>query len=116
MPSYVVAGGSLLLAALAREPWLGATLFAVGTAANMFLMGTAWGTCQDVGGGHAGVVSATMNTAGQVGAMICPPLVVYLKDYSSYGWNADLVLIGGEFPARFTFWFVIDPRKKVFPE
>jgi sugar phosphate permease len=114
--AYVVAGGSLLLATLAREPWLGATLFAVGTAANMFQMGTAWGTCQDVGGGHAGVVSATMNTAGQVGAMICPPLVVYLKDYSSYGWNADLALMGGSFLLASLFWFVIDPRKKVFPE
>ena len=110
--SYLVAGSCVLLAALAHEAWLAATLFALGTAANMFLLGAAWGTCQDIGGGHAGVVSATMNTAGQLGAMTCPLLVIYLKDH--YGWKTDLVLIGASFLLASVCWFFIDPRKKVF--
>ena len=110
--SYVVAGGSVLLAAFTKDAWLSATLFALGTAGNMFLLGSAWATCQDVGGGHAGVVSATMNTAGQAGAMTCPLLVIYLKDH--YGWSADLKLLGASFLVTSLCWFFIDPRRKVF--
>ncbi len=110
--SYVVAGGTVALAALAEDAWLAATLFALGMAANMFLLGSAWATCQDIGGGHAGVVSATMNTAGQIGAMTCPLLVIYVKD--NYGWNTDLKLIGLSFLLASLCWFFIDPRKKVF--
>lgn len=62
--------------------------------------------------GRAGVVSATMNTAGQIAAMACPPLVICLKNH--YGWNSDLLLIGGSFLLASLCWFVIDPRKKVF--
>jgi len=110
--SYLVAGGTVLMAAFAREAWLAATLFALGTAGNMFLLGSAWATCQDIGGGNAGVVSATMNTAGQIGAMSCPPLVIYLKD--RYDWSIDLKLIGVSFLLASFCWFFIDPRKKVF--
>jgi sugar phosphate permease len=110
--SYVVAGITVLLAALAVDPWLAASLFALGTAANMFLLGSAWATCQDIGGGNAGVVSATMNTAGQVGAMTCPLLVTYVEDH--YGWNTDLKMIGASFLVASLCWFFIDPRKKVF--
>src|SRR5208282_3086880 len=112
LASYLVAGSCVLLAAVTNQAWLAATLFALGTAANMFLLASAWGTCQDVGGGHAGVVSATMNTAGQIGAMTCPLLVIYLKNH--YGWNTDLKLIGAAFLLASLCWFFIDPRKKVF--
>ncbi len=112
--AYLAAGGFVLLAACANQAWLAATLFALGTAAAMFVMALAWSTCQDIGGGHAGVVSATMNTAGQVAAMACPPLVICLKNH--YGWNSDLVLIGASFLLASLCWLFIDPRKKVFPE
>jgi hypothetical protein len=104
----------VLLAALAHQAWLAATLFALGTAANMFQMGSAWATCQDIGGGHAGVVSATMNTAGQISAVSCPLLVICLKNH--YGWNSDLLLIGASFLLASLCWFFIDPRRKVFSE
>jgi sugar phosphate permease len=110
--SYVVAGATVLLAGFTKDAWLAATLFALGTAANMFLLGSAWATCQDIGGGNAGVVSATMNTAGTIGAMTCPLLVNYLEEH--YGWNTDLKLIGVSFLLASLCWFFIDPRKKVF--
>ena len=110
--SYVVAGSCVLLAALVPEAWLTATLFALGTAVNMFPLGSAWGTCQDIGGRHAGVVSATMNTAGQMAAMTCPLLVPYLEKH--YQWNTAPMLIGASFLLASLCWFFIDPRKKVF--
>ena len=74
--SYILAALGMFLAAASGSPTAAATFFALGTAANMFLLGSAWGTCQDISGGHAGVVSATMNTAGQAAAAICPLLVI----------------------------------------
>ena len=110
--SYLFAGLGMLLAAASGSAVAAATFFALGTAANMFLLGSAWGTCQDIGGGHAGVVSATMNTAGQAAAAICPLLVIFVKN--QWGWNAPLVMLGISFLVGSLCWCFIDPRKKVF--
>jgi predicted MFS family arabinose efflux permease len=112
LASYLTAGTAILLAVFVRDARISATLFAVGTAANMFILGSAWGTCQDIGGSHAGVVSATMNTSGQISSMICSPLVIYLANH--YGWNTNLYLIGTAFLVFSLCWLFVDPRKKVF--
>ena len=44
----------------------------------MFTLAPAWGTCQDIGGNHAGVVSAAMNTSGQIGSILSPLMVTFL--------------------------------------
>jgi MFS family permease len=110
--SYLTAGICICMAGVIVNSYAAALLFAVGNAANMFIMGAAWGTCQDIGGRHAGTVSATMNTAGQIGAIACPLLVVYLEEH--YGWSTDLVFIGVSFLIASVTWLFIDPRKKVF--
>ena len=110
--SYVAAGMGMFLAAGSGSTIAAATFFALGTAANMFLLGSAWGTCQDIGGGHAGVVSATMNTAGQAATAICTLMVPYIKD--RWGWNAPLVMLGVSFLAGSLCWIFIDPRRKIF--
>ncbi len=110
--SYVSAGICVSMAGVIGNALFAAWLFALGNAANMLMMGAGWGTCQDIGGGHAGTVSATMNTAGQIGAMTCPLLVIYLKGI--YGWNMDLVFIGVSFLVASASWLFIDPRNKVF--
>jgi MFS family permease len=110
--SYLAAGSCVSLAGVIENPYSAAWLFAIGNAANMLVMGAAWGTCQDIGGGHAGTVSATMNTVGQIGAMTCPLLVIFLKDH--YGWSVDLVFIGSSFLVASVTWLFIDPREKVF--
>ena len=110
--SYLIAGCSILLAAWVPDPRLAALLFAFGTAANMFPLASAWGTCQDIGGGRAGVVSATMNTAGQLAALTCPLLVPFLED--QYGWTAAPTVIGLSFLLGSLCWFFIDPRKRIF--
>ena len=85
--AYLAAAGAMLAATIVSEPYLAATLLAVATASSMFILGAAWGTCIDIGGNHAGVVSAVMNTSGQVGSVISPILVTYLaKEYGD--WNA----------------------------
>ena len=53
-----------------------------------------------------------MNTAGQCGAMICPLLVIFVKN--SWGWDAVFVLLGISFLVAAVCWCFIDPQQKVF--
>lgn len=112
--AYLVAGGGMLLAALTTLPMLAAVSISVAVAASMFTLAAAWGTCLDVGGNHAGVVSAAMNTSGQVGGIICPIIVTWLKQ--TVGWNSALWLIGGLFLFGAICWCLIDPRRQIFPD
>ena len=111
--AYVLAGGFMILAAVLRQPVAAAVLIALGTAASMFMLAAAWGTCIDIGGKHSGVVSAAMNTSGQIGSILSPLMVTYLLD--RFGdWNAPLYVIGGLYLAGALFWALIDPRQRVF--
>ena len=111
--AYLVAGGSLLLAPVAKNPVWAAVLIAISVAACMFTLGAAWGTCLDVGGNNAGVVSATMNTAGQVGSLLCPLMVAYtLKWFGD--WNISLYVMGILFLIGVVCWLLIDPRNRIF--
>ena len=104
---------ALLPLLFAPLPALAAVLIAVATAASMFALGASWGTCLDVGGDHAGVVSAAMNTSGQIGSVLSPLLVTYLEQRFA-DWNAPLYLIGGLFLFGAVCWCFVDPRRKVF--
>jgi hypothetical protein len=109
-----VAGIALLLAPLAPQPMLVASLIALATAASMFSLAAAWGTCIELGQENAAVVGATMNTAGQIGALICPLIVAYaLKWYGS--WNISIYLMGVLFLVGAAAWAVIRPHERIFP-
>lgn len=111
--AYVIAGGALLLAPAVTHPVAAAVLIAVAVAASMFTLAAAWGTCIDVGGNHAGVVSAAMNTASQIGSLLCPLIVAYsLKWFAD--WNISLYLMGTLFLLGAGCWLLIDPRERIF--
>ncbi|MCX8090441.1 MAG: MFS transporter [Verrucomicrobiae bacterium] len=113
MTAYVVAGAAMLLAAVTTQPWLAASLIGLAVGASMFTLGAAWSTCLDVGGNHAGVVSAAMNTSGQVGSILCPLLVTWLL--GRFGdWNAALFMIGGVYLVGATAWAFVNPRRHIF--
>ncbi|MBM3738564.1 MAG: MFS transporter [Acidobacteria bacterium] len=115
----ITGGGSLFLAGVfvvagtrVADPWLSAVLIAIGGGLSAFLLGAAWGTILDVGGNHTGVVGAAMNTAGQVGAFICPILASHLVQWG-YSWHAPLYVTGCLYMLGALCWFKIDPTKRV---
>jgi dipeptide/tripeptide permease len=55
-----------------------------------------------------------MNTSGQVGGILCPIIVTWLKQ--AVGWNAALWLIGGLFLIGAVCWCLIDPHRRIFAE
>jgi MFS family permease len=111
--AYLIAGVALLMAPLSSQPVLAAVLIAVGVAASMFTLAAAWGTCIDVAGNNAGVVSATMNTSGQIGSLLCPLIVAYSLEWFA-DWNISLYLMGGLFLLGAICWAVVDPRERIF--
>jgi hypothetical protein len=111
--AYLIAGIALLAAPLSHSPVAAALLIAVAVAASMFTLAAAWGTCIDIGGNHAAVVSAAMNTAGQIGSLLCPLIVAYsLKWFGD--WNISLYFMSLQFLLGVGCWFLIDPRKRIF--
>src|SRR5205814_6312556 len=89
-------------------PVLAAVLISLAAASSNFLLGAAWGTCIDIGGRHSGVLSAAMNTSGQVGAFVSPILVGYVVQHFA-NWNAPLYLTGGLYLLGALCWVWINP-------
>ena len=110
---YALAAVFTLGAASARAPVTAAVLIALATASCMLTTASAWGTCVDIGREHSAVVSATMNTAGQVGAIFSPVIVAYSVERFQ-DWNLPLYLLGGLFMLGAACWFFIDPETPVF--
>jgi len=105
--SLGAAGLCMISGTLVGNPVLAAVLIALAAASSNFLLSAAWGTCVDIGGTHAGVVSAAMNTSGQIGGIICPILVGYVVQHFS-NWSAPLLLTGCLYLAGALCWLRID--------
>ncbi len=113
--AYVIAGLALLFAAASPTPLVAATLIALATGMTMFTLGAAWGTVIEVGRNHVGVVGATMNSVGNLAAMLNPLIVAYSVQWFG-SWNIPLYLMGALFLLGACCWVLVDPRRPVFGE
>jgi MFS transporter, ACS family, glucarate transporter len=113
--AYLVSAFALIGAGAASSPITAAVLIATATAACMFTLGAAWGTCSEVARNHIGVVGALMNTAGQVASLLCPPLVAYSVVWFG-SWSFPLYVMGALFLVGAGCWLVIDPTRPVFQD
>jgi MFS family permease len=113
--SYLIAGVALLAAARASTPVLAAILIALATGATMFTLGAAWATVIEVGRNQVGVVGATMNSAGNLAAMLNPLIVAYSVEWFD-SWNVPLYVMGILFLVGAASWTVVDPSRPVFDQ
>jgi MFS family permease len=111
--AYVIAGVALLAAAASTTPVLAASLIAIATGLTMFTLGAAWGTVIEVGRNHVSVVGATMNSAGNMAAMLNPLIVAYSVQWFG-SWNLPLYLMGVLFLVGAVCWVLVDPAEPVF--
>lgn len=113
--AYSVAALALLFTPFCTDPIAAAVLIAVAMGANTFTLSAAWGACIEIGGSNSGVVSATMNTASQIGSLICPLLVAYtLKWFNN--WDISIYVMSALFFIGVGCWCLIDPRRDVLAE
>jgi len=113
--AYVIAGLALVGAAASSSPILAATLIALATGMTMFTLGAAWGTVIEIGRNHVAVVGATMNSVGNLAAMLNPLIVAYSVQWLG-SWNMPLYLMGALFLLGAACWMAVDPTRPVFDE
>lgn len=109
---YLLAAVAIYAATVVDNPRVAAVCFALATASCMLTTAVAWGTCLDIGRENAATVSSVMNTAGQIGAIVTPPLVAILVG-SDKNWNLPLQLLAALFVVGALSWLLIDPRRPV---
>jgi len=76
----------------------------------MFTLGPAWATAIELGGRNSAVLSATMNTAGQIGGILSPIVLAYIVD--RFGdWSMPLHILSGLYFIAALCWILIDPER-----
>lgn len=108
--AYAVAAIAMFAATAAAEARTAAVLIAVAAAASMFTLGASWATAIEIGGRNSGVVSAAMNTSGQVGGILSPILLAFIVERFD-DWSLPLFVMGGLYTSAALAWLAIDPRK-----
>jgi MFS family permease len=111
--ALVVAGIALIAGTAAEDHLIAAVLIAVAGAAESFMLGAAWGTCLDIAGPHAGLVTGAMNTTGQLGAFFSPVILAYFLKEGAEDWNTPLYLTGILLLAGATCWLFVDPGRPI---
>jgi MFS family permease len=104
--------GAAMFASVFSTAVIAALLIAVAIASSMFALSASWATCMDVGGEHTAVVSAAMNTTGQVGSILSPLVAGWIVTQFS-NWQAPLLIMGGLYSFSAILWILVDPRKRL---
>jgi MFS family permease len=105
---YLVAALAMLAGAVVTEPRTAAVLIAVAAAASMFTLAPSWAACIDIGGRHSGVLSAAMNTSGQIGGILSPIVLAYIVAIFA-NWAIPLYVMAGLYFMACVCWLLIRP-------
>ena len=111
---YALAAAAMFAAVYAATPVMAASLIAVAVAASMFTLSPSWAACMDIGGEHTAVLSAAMNTTGQVGSILSPVVTGYVV-YRFADWQTPLLIMGGLYSISAILWTRVDPRQPLRP-
>ncbi len=109
---YAVAAVAMFAAVYASTPVMAACLIALAVAASMFTLSPSWAACMDIGGENTAVLSAAMNTTGQVGAILSPVITGWIV-YRFADWQMPLLIMGGLYSLSAVLWMLVDPRKRL---
>ena len=109
--AYLLASGVLFLGTASPHAKTAGTLIAVAGALSMFTLAPSWATAIDLGGPNAAVLSATMNTAGQVGGILSPIVLAYIVDRLG-DWSLPLYLLAALYLIAAISWAFIDPQPR----
>jgi ACS family glucarate transporter-like MFS transporter len=106
----VVAAGTMLLAAIEQDPRRAAILLAVASASSMFALAAHWAAAIDIGRENSGVLSAGMNTTGQIGSIASPLVAAYMVDHYA-NWALPLYVMAALYLFTALTWFFVRPPR-----
>ena len=112
--ALVLCAASLYGATLIADARLAVLVIVLGNACFGVGSPTGWAAQLDVSGKHTATVFAVSNTAGNIGAMVCPALTGLLIGAIKRGdapWDAVMYLVVGVYLAGAVFWAFLDPHR-----
>jgi MFS family permease len=112
---YALAGIAMFASVWSTSPSIAAILIAVAVAASMFTLSSSWAACMDIGGQHTAILSAAMNTTGQIGSILSPVVTAWVVTQFK-SWQSPLLIMGGLYFLSALLWVLVDPRKKLHAE
>lgn len=93
-------------------PTTAALLLAAAAGLAALGVSPAWAVCLEIGGRHAGVVSGSMNTFGNLGGALSPIVVGWcLQRWGS--WHASLATVAVGYGLAAVCWLAIDPTQPI---
>ena len=110
---YALAAVFILLASFSTQPVHAAVFIALAAATCMLTTAPAWSTCVDIGREHSATVAATMNTSGQVAAILSQPIVGYSVKWFG-NWNVPFWLLAALFVMGAVCWLFIEPKRAIY--
>lgn len=108
--AFLVSGVAMLAGTATGTAVVAAVLIALAAAASNFTLGASWGTCIDIAGPRSGVVSAAMNTSGQIGGMLSPVVLAFVVQHFA-NWTAPMYLMGILYLFGAVCWLFVDPGR-----
>jgi MFS family permease len=110
---YLLAGFAMIVSTQTENAVAAAVLIAVAVTASMFTLAASWAVCMDVGGKHTGVLSAAMNTTGQIGSILSPICAGYIVQRFA-NWTAPLLIMAGFYLTSAVLWLLVNPSQQMF--
>lgn len=108
------AAAATVLATLTASPLASACLLSAAAGCAALGVAPAWAICLEIGGEHAGVVTGTMNTFGNLGGALSPVVVGFcLKRFTSF--DLPLFSVAALYLVAALAWFAVDPEKPLVP-
>ena len=109
---YAIAAVTMVIAAGSSSARTAGVLIAISTASSMFTLAPSWASCIDIGERRAGVLSAAMNTSGNIGGFLSPIVLAYLVRWFS-NWAIPLYVLAGLYFVAAVCWLVIRPDRPI---
>lgn len=107
------AAGFLVLFPAIPNAYVAMVILGMASFSNDLLMPSAWATCMDIGGKHAGTVSGSMNMMGNLFAALSAPSVSYILDATNRNWNLVFYIGAGFYLLGTLSWAYINPRERL---
>lgn len=108
--AYLLAAAIMLAGTLAGQAQVAGTLIAVAGGLSMFTLAPSWATAIGLGGENAAVLSAVMNTSGQIGGVLSPIVLAFVVERFG-NWNFPLYVVAGLYLMACLSCFWIHPEE-----
>jgi MFS transporter, ACS family, glucarate transporter len=111
---YSVAAGAMFCVPLAETAEEACLLMCLASAGNDFGQGANWATIVDIGGLYAGTAAGFINTIGNSGNWLQPPIGAWV--HGSLGWDFLMGTYAAAFLTAAAMWLFINPSRKFYEE